>query len=503
MSVLMVNLFISFWMSPFIIRTIGVEANGFVTLASNFISYATLIEAAIGSMAGRFITIEYIRGDFAKANLYYNSVFWARLVILLTLVGPAVYFIIQIDSIVNVPERLLLDVRILFGLMFANFFCSLCTPQWNVAVFVVNKLHRSYIPTAFLTLFRAVALYTALTLLTPKVYYTSVASLVIFFITIYIQWYNKRLFASNLSLHLRKGKRIFSRKAIAELTSSGIWNSVSSIGNMLLSGLDILMCNIFLGPTAMGVLALSKSLPMQMQMLSATIRNAFGASITIEYAKGNMEMVYHELKRAMKMTSFLMIIPIAGIVTFGDWFFQLWVPSQDAHILQTLSVLGIVGYMFTSGTQILYCVFSVVNKVRPNSIAMLASGAVSISVMYILVKYTSIGIYVFGGVSMVINLTRNMSFTLPATARYLGFKWTRFYPQVGQTVIASIVLIAIGQIMKPLLSGESWTMFILSCIKYVLVVAPVSFFILFNRNERRYVLHSIYSKLKGKMQSFI
>ena len=31
-GVMVVNLFISFWLSPYIIRTIGVEANGFVSL---------------------------------------------------------------------------------------------------------------------------------------------------------------------------------------------------------------------------------------------------------------------------------------------------------------------------------------------------------------------------------------------------------------------------------------------------------------------------------------
>ena len=37
-----VSLFISFFLSPYIVRTIGVEANGFVGLANNFVSYYRL-----------------------------------------------------------------------------------------------------------------------------------------------------------------------------------------------------------------------------------------------------------------------------------------------------------------------------------------------------------------------------------------------------------------------------------------------------------------------------
>ena len=59
-GVLITNLCISFFLSPYIIKTIGVEANGFVTLANNFTAYADLVVTALNGMAARFITIEYI-----------------------------------------------------------------------------------------------------------------------------------------------------------------------------------------------------------------------------------------------------------------------------------------------------------------------------------------------------------------------------------------------------------------------------------------------------------
>ena len=74
--VLATNVLISFFLSPFIVKNIGVEANGFVTLANNFVTYAQLIVSALNSMAARFIAIAYVKKDYKKANLYYNSVFW-------------------------------------------------------------------------------------------------------------------------------------------------------------------------------------------------------------------------------------------------------------------------------------------------------------------------------------------------------------------------------------------------------------------------------------------
>ena len=49
--VLLTNILIGFWLSPFVVEHIGVEANGFVTLANNFVTYVSLIVTALNSMA--------------------------------------------------------------------------------------------------------------------------------------------------------------------------------------------------------------------------------------------------------------------------------------------------------------------------------------------------------------------------------------------------------------------------------------------------------------------
>ena len=62
------NLCISFFLTPFIIENVGVEANGFVTLANTFVEYAQLFTVAINSMAGRFITIKIHQKNIKDAN---------------------------------------------------------------------------------------------------------------------------------------------------------------------------------------------------------------------------------------------------------------------------------------------------------------------------------------------------------------------------------------------------------------------------------------------------
>lgn len=493
-AVLLTNIVISFVLSPYIVKNIGVEANGFVTLANNFVTYANLIVTALNSMAARFITVEYIKKDYKKANLYYNSVFWGNLIIVAVLLLPAVYLLVKLQNFVNIPIDIMMDVKLLFAFVFFNFFVTTGMPNWDCGVYVTNRLDRQYIPTMCTACFRCIFLFLMFTILIPHVWYVGLTATIVTMINLFVNWYNTTKLTPELKISLYKKKIICSKVVIKELVSAGLWNSISNVGNMLLSGLDLIIANVALGATSMGIISLSKILPNCMQQLSASIRNAFAPEMVINYAKGDKKALLRDIDRAMKMTSVIMTIPIAGIIVLGDCFFTLWVPSQDAKLLQILSILSILGYMFTSGTQILYNVFSAVNKVKQNSIAMILSGIVSTIVTLCFVEFTNYGIFAVAGVSTVVNLIRNMLFTLPVTAKYLGFKWYQFFPQVGSTIGASIILVIMGSIIKPFLPEGSWMYLLLSAVIIGGIGLIINCMLILSKQERCYIINKIKSK---------
>lgn len=493
--VLVTNILIGFWLSPFVVANIGVEANGFISFANSFTTYAQLIVGALNSMAARFITIAYIKRDYAKANLYYNSVFWGNLIIVAVLILPATWFIVQLETFVNIPLEILVDVKILFSFIFFNFFLTTGAPNWECGTYISNRLDRDYIPQIATNGFRCVGIFSMMTILVPKVWYIGLISSVSTVILLIIKGYNTYKLTPYLKVYLTPKKIICSWSSIKKLVGAGIWNSISSVGNMLLSGLDLIICNLTLGAGAMGVIALSKTLPNYMQSLSASIRNAFAPELMINYAKGDTDAVFRDLNRAMKLTSTILIIPIVGIVVFGESFFSLWIPSQDAKVLQSLSILSILGYMFTSGTQILFNVFTTVNKVRQNAVAMLISGVASTLITLLFVNYTNYGIYAVAGVSTFVNLVRNMFFTLPVTAKYLGLDRKCFFPQVVASVGASIILMFVGLILNRFLPTDTWIELIISVIIFSALALGINMLIMLNKKERTILIKKFINKL--------
>lgn len=495
--VLATNVVINLVLSPIIVETVGVEANGFVTLANNCVTYAQLLTTALNSMAARFITIERTRGNFEKANLYYNSVFWGNLLLVLILLVPAAACVVKLELVFDIPSSILWDVKLLFAFVFANFLVTTGMPKWECGPFAVNRLDRSYVPQAIGMVARCIVVFSMFALLAPHVWYVGLAASVMTAVTLIANAYNTHVLTPELRIGIRKNKRCFSIIAVKDLMVSGIWNSIQSVGTMLLNGMDILVANMLLGATPMGVVSLSKTLPLLMQQLSGSICNALAPELTIDWANRDREKLLRGIDRAMAMTSCIMTVPLVGIMVFGDRFYELWVPSQNAHLLWVLSILGTFGYAFTSGTQILYNVFTTVNKVKPNAVAVLASGVVSIAATVFCVSYTPLGIFAVGGVSNVVNLVRNMAYTLPVTAKYLGCKWTQFYPQVLKSLAVVAMLLVIGFAVKTAIPGGTWGLFAIAAAIFAVIGFALNSVVLLSSNDRRMLLSKVLGKLKG------
>ena len=487
-----VNLVIGFYLSPYIVKNLGVEANGFIALANNFITYASLVTIALNSMAGRFITIQIHQNNYEKANKYYNAVFGGNLITAAILVIPAIISIIKLEYLINIPNNLIFDVKFLFSILFLNYFIGMVLPNWATATFATNKLYLQSIKSLQSNILKVVCILMLFMIFSPKVYYIAISSLICtIYIAVYNWYYHKKLLSE-----LRIKRDYFDWKYVKQLIFSGIWNTINQTGQILLSGFDLLIANLFVGATSMGALSLAKTVPNIILGLAGTLTGIFAPTLTIDYAKNDKEALKKNLKNGMKLTGVLLTIPLSILIIYGSEFYSLWVPSQDAKVLQMLSVLTCFGLIFTSGIQCLFNVFTVVNKLKLNSILVLLSGAVSTLIVFVLMKTTNLGVFAIAGVSSLVNLIRNMVYTVPFTAKYLGLKWNTFFPEVLFSAISVIVLTIVGFIIKEFIIVDSWFMLIIAAVITSIIGLGINMFIVLNASERNQLMSVFKKKVK-------
>lgn len=490
-TVFLVNAAINFFLSPYITNTLGAEANGFVQLATNFVSYVSIIMMALNSMSSRFMTVAYHSNQEQKMKEYYSSTFAGNIILILILLIPISLGIVFLEDIIQISPELIIQVKSLFALVFINYFISTGLPNWDVAFFATNKIYLQSFGIMLSYIARAASLVILFGFFDTQIWYVGLAALlatVVLRIWMYIGM--RQEFPD-----IRFRKKYIKFKAIKELVTSGIWNALSQLGFTLTNGLNLLITNLFISAHAMGIVSLALVVPTVITALQLAVSNTFAASLTILYAKKEIDRMVTEIFKAGKLTLIIIGLPLAGFIAFGKPFFEIWVPNQDAVLLQVLSVVTMINLVFINGSQPLWQIFVVVNKNKPGAISVLISGVANIVLTFIALKTTNFGVYAVVGISSFISVIRYLAFIIPYSAIYLKLKWYRFYPLVAYSILTLIINLAIGWGITQFISIHSWTTLFLAAIIFVIIAGPVSSIVVLNKSEKKFVLTLIKSRL--------
>lgn len=493
----LVSLAISFVLSPIIIDKLDYEAYGFMTLANDFVSYANIAAMALNSMAGRFITISLTKGDYDNANKYFNSTMYANIAIVAALFIPCVLVVSFLDKLVNISPALIPDVKILFALTFLNFMVTIVSTTFSTATFAANRLDLQAFRSIESQVIRSVILIVTFFFLPIHVSYIGAASLAatVYLLFTYVH-YTKKLMPE-----IEVSKKHFSMKKVLEILSAGIWNTVMRAGQTLTNGLDILITNLFIGGTEMGYISTSKTIVTAINTLYETISAVFTPSLTISYAKENKKELLEDLTSAMKMTGFFANIPLCFVIAFGIPFYTLWLPGSksisDTGIIQTIYILTLLtmfGTIVGGVISPLFNVYTVVNKLKWNSIITLVMGVLSAGIVFILLDTTSLGVYCVAGTSTVLGIIKNMTFTPMYAAHCLGISKKSFYPTIIRYILVSTGMSGVFYLLYLALPSNNWFWLFADVIICGVVGSVINLLLLFGKKERA-MLRDIVQKL--------
>lgn len=485
-----VNLGISFLLTPFIVKNVGSEAYGFVGLANNFVGYAQVITVALNSMASRFITIKIHENDTEGSNRYFTSVVIANFVTALVLSIPSVLIILNLNKIVNVSDAILLDVQWLWAFIFLNFLVNIISSTYSVATFVRNKLYLSSIQGIISNLLRVGVLIVAFSFFVPSVWYVGVAVVIA---TLYLYVWNV-YYTKKLLPEIKVKRHYFDASVIKTLLSSGIWNSFTKLSSILSTGLDLLITNLYVSSAAMGVLSVAKTVPTAILTLFGTLASVYAPQLTISYAKKDYEDMKNQLLSSIKFLGMFACIPVAGLFAYGEIFYKLWVPSQDANLLYILTILSCIEFMFVLPLEGLWNLFTATNKVKQTSIYMFANSIVTIVIVLVALQFTdddNLKLYIIAGTSTAFSVFRSLVFLPIYGAHCLNVKWSAFYPSILKNTLSVVVASAFAVLLRNILNIDGWFMLIVAGVLTSVFALAFNFTVLLNKEERRTIMNRL------------
>jgi len=486
--------FVSFFVSPFVVKNLGAEAYGYVGLANNFIGYITVALVALTGMLSRFVTIEYSKGDYKTASGYFSTAYFTEIIIAVILLIPTIILCSKMDTIFKMSSGIVADVKTLWLLTFSSFLLGLSFGGFNSAMFAKNRLDIQAAFNIVKSVLNACILLITFLFFTPKVWYIGLAAIISNLVNITLTAIAKWKLTPEIKLSLK----YFNKKYIYNLVVVGVWNSVNKLQQLLVTGLDLLLTNIFISGNEMGLLSIAKTLPGICSTLSGTVSSAFDPTMTITYGKGDKNQFIYQTKFAMKFTGFLCSIPVLGIAAFGLNFYELWQPSlthDEIVKVQILACLTLLQELFAVYVYPLATVNTIACKLKVPALVSLGIGVANVVIVFTLLKTTNLGVYAVAGVSSVLWSLKLFTFTPLYAAHIIGEKKIIFYTPLIKGIINIVVVGSLMFTISHFFHANNWFQFVLICAITGAMGYVLCFFIQFDKNERKKVITLISNKI--------
>ena len=485
---------INFFLTPYLSNSVGgTAAYGFVGLANNVIQYISIITLALTSMSGRYITISIHEKNNDKSNMYFNSVLGASIVLSLLVLIISGGLILNLNQILVIPDDIYRDVQWMFVVLILNFIIGLCCTAFSVATFSMNRLDLSSLRTIESNVLRAIIVIILFMFLRPSIIYLGIATLIA---TVYINIFNV-YYTKKLLPQIQIQTQYFSLKATIEIVKSGLWNVFNRLSSILSTGLDLLITNLFIGSTQMGILSMSKTLPTMILSLIAMIANVFAPQITENYATGDNNKLKSTIVIAMKLLGLISCIPMAILIVYGKEFYQLWLPNEDATLLYILSLAACLEYIFVLPLEPLWNLFTAANKIKVPAIYLFINSIASVSIVFILlvmVEEVFLRLLIIAGVSTIFSIMRALLF-LPIYGAYcMGVKWYTFYNQIFKNTISVILMSIISLVVKVFIDVNSWIMLIIVSLIIAIISLVVNYYFILEKDDRKIITRMIYNR---------
>lgn len=489
-----VNYAMNFLITPYVTNNIGIEAFGFVSLANTFTSYIDIISIGLNAFACRYISIAYHRKDMEKANMYYSSTIIADLVLSAIVFIPSCVMIFYLQYFLNIPGELVSDVKILFFIVLIKYLLTVLRTAFNTATFIVNRLDRYEMHQSVSYIVNGVVLLALCVVFAPHVWYVGVAG---FFAVLYLLIVNMIL-CKKYTPELRFHKKSYSFQAVRDLIASGIWNSLNNLGNVLNSGLDLLITNLMISATVLGQVSIAKNLALICYTMVLKISTSFRPKQLKLYAEKKLDEQIRLYRRTMRLTGLFCNVVICGFFACGFDFLSLWIPNQDIPFIFTMSMIVLMSDIATGVVNPLYYVYTLTKKVKIPCFITIAMGVANVGAMYLLIRFTSLGAYAVVLTTLVLNFVHFIDAPL-LTAHYLKVKWTTFYPTIIRHVLVTALGLGIGKLLSMyLFTATSWIMLIVKCGITAVIAVSVLSLCTFGFKESKAMVLSLLKRKKKK-----
>ncbi|MFK5976797.1 MAG: hypothetical protein QM493_09840 [Sulfurovum sp.] len=473
------TLLIGLWLTPYLLKSLGIIAYGLIPLAMFFSQYISVILNAINISINRFLIISLQKNQDEEANQIFNTslVVVFSFIIFQFLIMSIVIF--DINLFFNIPDALIFDAMWLFGLTFVGFSISLVRAIFATSLFAYNRVDILRIIDIFQNIIRLLTIIILFVYDEPSLKYVGVANLLASLFVIFPTLYYFKIYTPQLKINLS----FFNIKYLSKLSKMSLWVLINQVGVLLLGNIDLYMVNNLIGIKATSEYAIVVQITSIFKTLLLLLSGILTPVIMIYYANGEFKKLNQFIIISSKVMVVGMIVPLAIIIGLSSQIINLWLGEEYIYLYSYIS-FSLLYFTFVIPVIPLFNITVAYNKVKLPAIIALYLGAINIISIYILVVYTNLELWGVISVKFILEFIFTF-FIIIYVSKILSLSFRKLFQTLGISLLSFIILSLILKIIIYFIDIDSFVKLLLLVMTLSIIIYPTMIIFIFTKEEKR------------------
>ena len=390
-TLVVVNL-LTFFLTPYLIRTLGPTLLGLKTLAYQALQFVGLANTAMGISYERYAKHNYARGDFEEMNSNLSAGFLVSALSAVLFAAGSVVLALYARQLFGLPEEILPVARRVFLLIgFTTAFLNL-TGVWETPVFVTERFYLQDLGYLICSVVAAVAVVVAFENWRPSIVFwvlLSNGTLVLWRLFVMMPLARRMLPAFRLGFSL-----IRSSGQIRELMAFGGLNFVGGIGYLLYYASDsIIISNLSsLGPGQIVYYNVAQRWDPQIRVLVMAFVGTMLPLMTSLVSRQETDRLRSVFLRGTRYSLLIGAFPALLLVLLAGPFLHHWLGEDFARISAPVLQLLMIQFLLCLPERMAYNVCIAYGRMGGPVVVSLVCGLMNIGVSIALVKWAGWGL---------------------------------------------------------------------------------------------------------------
>lgn len=445
------SILINIWLTPYLIRHLGVAAFGIVPLATTVVSYLSVLTLVLNAGVGRYITVSLEKNQVEEARRYFNTSLVASISFVAVTTPPCIWLALHPQWFFSIPVGQETQARLLFVCTVIMFMLTVVSAPFDVATFCRNRFDIRNVMAILASLVRVMLVVVLFNLLHAEVWQVGVGIVAASLLSLGGAIWAWRRLTPELTIDVRG----FSRQAFSKLRGTGSWIALNQIGTLLLLSIDLLVVNRMLGAEAGGRYASVMQWSALLRGLGTTIAGVLAPTIIYYYARNEIDEMIDFARQSVKFLGLFMALPVGLVSGLAKPLLQVWLGTGFVS-LAPLMLIMTVHLCLNLGYLPLHNIATATNHVRIPGLMQIAVGVINLILAIILAGPVGWGMYGVAAAGGIVLVFRNIVFTPYYGAFILNRRPLTFMKELLPIVFMGALVTFVSWFVAETVNLASW-----------------------------------------------